>query len=269
MKKLIIITVLFLSAAVVVAQDPGMPDTVIVDSVYADLGQSYVDVDIYAVTDDSVMFYTMPITWSSGSEGIVPSEILYYYPLTYWYNSYSIMVDEHYIGMVGWGDGLFFLNTYGIRLRCWQIRFTIDSLAPPQIVAIDTTYDPINGSLLFGLIGGVESFTPQFVPGAIFYGNPADITEDMTLPSRITLLRNYPNPFNTSTTIEFTLAEPTEIELSIYNVLGQKIAILCDKRKPAGKHAITWDAGVAPSGLYFARLGSGGDSRAIKMLLLK
>ena len=172
----------FLLANFALADDPGMPDTVIVDTVYADLGQPHVDVPVFAVTDDSVLFYTMPITWSSGSEDIVPSDVYYYYMLEYWGTFDSVLLDEHYIGMAGWGDGLFFLNTYGNRLRCWEIRFTIDSLAPPQIVAIDTTYDPINGSLLFGLIGGVESFTPQFVPGAIYYGNPTDITENVTLP---------------------------------------------------------------------------------------
>jgi len=90
-----------------------------------------------------------------------------------------------------------------------------------------------------------------------------------SLPEKFIFPQNHPNPFNASTTIEFILVEETEIELAIYNILGQKVAVLLNGHKMAGKHAVTWDAGVAPSGVYFARLESKGDSRTMKMLLLK
>ena len=144
MKFLICLAVSFASVALAFADDPGMRDTVIISTVYVDIGQPYVDVPVFAITDDSVMFYSMPIAWSFGTEGILPSEIFYSYPLTYWDELYdTVLVDEHYIRMLGWEDGPFYLNTGGYRWRCWQIRFAIDSLAPPQIATVDTTYDPL------------------------------------------------------------------------------------------------------------------------------
>jgi flagellar hook assembly protein FlgD len=65
------------------------------------------------------------------------------------------------------------------------------------------------------------------------------------------------------------LQEETEIELSIYNILGQRVANFLDESKAAGKHAVTWDAGTAPSGVYFARLEARESSKSIKMVLLK
>jgi hypothetical protein len=88
-------------------------------------------------------------------------------------------------------------------------------------------------------------------------------------PSYTSLYQNYPNPFNASTTIEFTLPEAADVELSVYNILGQKVAVLLDGRKSAGEHAVTWDAGDMPSGVYFARLETGHISKSVKMVLLK
>jgi hypothetical protein len=270
MKNLLIFAVFSLIAASAFPQDPGMPDTVIVDTVYADLGQSYVDVNIFAVTDDTVMVYNMPISWSSSSEGIEASDVLYYNMIERWMTLDSILVSEGYIRMVGWGDGLFFLNTFGYRLRCWSIRFTIDSLALPQIVTIDTTYDPINGSLLFGLLGGIESFAPEFIPGAIYYGSPADIDEyERIFPSRINLSQNYPNPFNASTTIEFSLPEEAYVDLSIYDLLGREVTVLEKGLKPAGKYEIPFDASGLSSGVYFYRLQAGESTESKRMVLLK
>jgi hypothetical protein len=270
--KNIIMTLIFLAwCGITLADDPGIRDTVILGTVFVDLGQPYVDVPVYAVTDENVGFYNMPITWSIEADGIGPSEVYYYNPLTHWDEVFdSVLVNEHYMRMIGWEDGIFALNTGGMRWRCWEIRFTIDSLAPPQYVGIDTTYDSINGSILFGLESGIETLVPVVIPGAIYYGITTDgFNDNRILPDNLALLRNYPNPFNASTTIEFTLPEESEIELSVYNILGQKIAVLFDGHKPAGGHSVTWSARDLPSGVYFARLEGGRHSENIKMILLK
>jgi hypothetical protein len=272
MKGLLLISIVFIVRVSVFAQDPGMPDSLIVDTVHVESGQPYADVDVFAVTDDNVAVYNIPITWSLEANGIEPSEVNYYYPLTTWDETYdSVIVDDHFLRLIGWTD-LFgvYLNTNGLRRRCWQIRFLIDSLAPPQIVTIDTTYDPVNGSLYFGLEGGTVQLTPNFIPGAIYYGITSEIDYiNRILPDETSLHQNYPNPFNASTTIEFSLPEAAHVELSVYNILGQKVAALLDGQKTAGKHAVSWDAGDMPSGVYFARIESDGDSRAVKMLVLK
>jgi hypothetical protein len=95
------------------------------------------------------------------------------------------------------------------------------------------------------------------------------LVNDSPLPRSLRSLTCYPNPFNASTTIEFSLPEAAHVELSVYNVLGQKVAILLDGQKEAGKHVATWDAAVAPSGKYFVRLESGPVSKTLKTLLLK
>lgn len=88
-------------------------------------------------------------------------------------------------------------------------------------------------------------------------------------PDKIELIQNYPNPFNTTTTIRFTLSVPSRASLNIYNILGQKVALLVDERKEAGYHSFIWKADDIPSGVYFYRIQAGDYTEAKKMLLLK
>jgi hypothetical protein len=89
------------------------------------------------------------------------------------------------------------------------------------------------------------------------------------LPQQITFLQNYPNPFNAATSIKYTLPSKSEISLSIYNLLGQKIESLFDGIQTPGEHTLTWDASRHPSGVYFARLETRCRTENIKMVLLK
>lgn len=83
-------------------------------------------------------------------------------------------------------------------------------------------------------------------------------------------LSAYPNPFNPSTQLNFTLPQNANVKLSIYNVLGQQTEVLFDAPVLAGNHAINWDAAEFPSGIYFAKLEtSTGLSTVQKLTLLK
>ena len=83
------------------------------------------------------------------------------------------------------------------------------------------------------------------------------------------LFQNYPNPFNPSTTIEFVLNISDKIKLNVYNVKGELIAKLLDKKLKDGNHKINFDGRNLNSGIYFISLETE-DSRQIKsMLLLK
>jgi len=88
-------------------------------------------------------------------------------------------------------------------------------------------------------------------------------------PERLSLMQNHPNPFNAATSISYTLMESGPISISIYNLLGQRVAIVFEGISKAGEHTITWDAAAFPSGVYFARLEAGEHSENIKMVLLK
>ena len=89
------------------------------------------------------------------------------------------------------------------------------------------------------------------------------------IPSQFALAPNFPNPFNPSTTIRYSLPESGEVSLSIYNILGQRVEILFEGFQQAGEHAVTWDASDYPSGVFFTRLETADRSSHIKMVLLK
>ena len=83
------------------------------------------------------------------------------------------------------------------------------------------------------------------------------------------LYQNYPNPFNPETQIVFSLNKSSEIDLSVYNLLGQKVATIFNGRKPSGTHKIKFNASVLPSGVYFYRINSLEFSSTRKMLYVK
>jgi len=94
------------------------------------------------------------------------------------------------------------------------------------------------------------------------------------LPQGFALSPNYPNPFNPTTTIEFALPVRSDIGLTVYNVLGQRVRTLLERELPASEHRIEWDGtddngNRVASGVYFYRLLT--DSRTLtrNMLLLK
>jgi flagellar hook assembly protein FlgD len=103
-----------------------------------------------------------------------------------------------------------------------------------------------------------------------------DGQDPQILPDKYELAQNFPNPFNSSTTISFTVAQSSlqRIRLIIYDVLGQEIITLLDGVRNAGKHEIVWDSKnqqgqVVPSGVYIYRLWGGEQSLCRKMSLLK
>ncbi len=94
------------------------------------------------------------------------------------------------------------------------------------------------------------------------------------VPESFALKSNYPNPFNPSTTIEYDLSKDGVIELSIYNVLGQKVKTLADGYSLAGNYRVVWNgdnsSGMrAASGVYIYRLSVPGYVRSRRMVLIK
>ena len=89
------------------------------------------------------------------------------------------------------------------------------------------------------------------------------------LPESFVLEQNYPNPFNPETTIRYGLPEAGEVRLAVYNVAGHEVATLVDRVQPAGLHAVRFEAGHLPSGVYLYRLQAGGEIRVRTMLLVK
>jgi hypothetical protein len=96
----------------------------------------------------------------------------------------------------------------------------------------------------------------------------------LVIPRKLTLLCNYPNPFNSSTTISYQLSTAGNVELSIYNVLGQKVRSLVNTNQNAGIYKVVWDGtnetgSTVNSGVYFCRISDGQEQMTRKVLLIK
>lgn len=89
------------------------------------------------------------------------------------------------------------------------------------------------------------------------------------IPDAFSLEQNFPNPFNPSTKITFSITQYGLTKLAIYNLLGEKIITLVNQELNAGRHSVDFDASNLSSGVYFYRLESGNNISTMKMVLLK
>lgn len=89
------------------------------------------------------------------------------------------------------------------------------------------------------------------------------------LPKKSTLYPNYPNPFNPSTTISYSLPSAANVKIYIYNSLGQKVTTLVDQAMSAGEHSVLLDATDWATGVYFYRLETDRYAETRKLVLLK
>ncbi len=132
-------------------------------------------------------------------------------------------------------------------------------------IVIGTTYEyqiyvQCNG--LYLMAGGTQTVTPTD-------------TDDPSVPILETaLLGNYPNPFNPSTTLSFSLIETSPVELVIFNARGQRVRSLVNRTLSSGMHSVVWDGRdeqgrSASSGIYFYRMHAGKYSSTRKMIMMK
>ena len=87
-------------------------------------------------------------------------------------------------------------------------------------------------------------------------------------PTLFALGQNYPNPFNAGTTIPYSLPRPADVQLTVYNIRGQTVAILVDEHQSPGEYALNFDKDNLPSGIYFYRLKAGEQIVTKKMTIL-
>ncbi len=89
------------------------------------------------------------------------------------------------------------------------------------------------------------------------------------MPVENSLFGNYPNPFNPSTKIKYSVAQASNVVIKIYDVLGNEIETLVNADKQAGTYELTWQAKNIPSGIYFYQMNAGSYTSIQKMILLK
>ena len=125
------------------------------------------------------------------------------------------------------------------------------------------------------------SGTPQAAGSSLYTYTVTDATGESvamllhTRPAEFSLASNYPNPFNPATTIQYALPHAADVQLTVYNVVGQVVRTLVAEHQSAGRYIVAWDATddsghSLSAGIYFYRLQAGGEFHAVKkMLLLK
>ncbi|MFZ0390235.1 MAG: T9SS type A sorting domain-containing protein [Calditrichia bacterium] len=111
-------------------------------------------------------------------------------------------------------------------------------------------YDDISGDFTINASSGISS-------------------SEYEIPGHFTIEPAYPNPFNSSTRIAFSLPAAAKVKVEIYNIVGNKVAELLNRQMPAGLHEVIWNAGELPSGMYFCRFHSGVVEETTRLILMK
>jgi hypothetical protein len=110
-----------------------------------------------------------------------------------------------------------------------------------------------------GSFSAIWNFTTLLTP----------VPERPAVPAEFALSQNYPNPFNPSTVIEFALPRESFVSLEIYNLLGERVAVLVDGKRPAGYYSTSFRAEDLANGLYFYRMNAGTFMETRKLILLR
>jgi hypothetical protein len=100
------------------------------------------------------------------------------------------------------------------------------------------------------------------------------LSQSNGIPGETALQPNFPNPFNIETRMSYSLHEPAQVSMTIYNLLGQRVRALLSGQMPAGKHSIRWNgrdeyAREVPSGIYVVRFSAGDVNVSRKVMVLK
>ncbi len=179
---------------------------------------------------------------------------------------------------VQWGGQLESLMEYSdITLSAGQIRsIHVNQYIPNYASAADYIYRSYCGNVDDWAICDQDSFYFTVIAETASNGfqssewivNSEWGSSDSTPISDI-ITENYPDPFNASANISFSLPESASISLVVYNLMGQKVAALVDDYRETGQYTVTWDAAGFSSGVYFYRLTVGDKVLTKRMTLLK
>lgn len=130
-----------------------------------------------------------------------------------------------------------------------------------------------DGEFLIIGANGDDGNTDDTGTAYIFHNDGLGIEEQIIQYSAIEFLSNYPNPFNPSTSIKFSIKNESRINLTVFNTKGQKIKTLANNDFAQGSHSIIWNGDDeygkhVCSGLYFYKLSANGKTEVIKKCLL-
>jgi hypothetical protein len=105
------------------------------------------------------------------------------------------------------------------------------------------------------------------IDGKYEYSPEVEVILD--IPAKFSVKQNFPNPFNPTTKIEFSIPSDNLAQIKVYNVLGMEVATLLNEYRQAGTHNLEFNASNLSSGIYFYKVVSGNYSETKKMILLR
>lgn len=279
MKCKLLMVVFLVLGVMTVAQiqaipDPDGPDTLRVVSTEVASAVSVaqkVVVDVTFYNDEQISAITYPMQWETtdnvtlDSVSFVGSRVNYLAtkPVTIDNTAHNVKIGaivffEAYIPA---GDGLF----------C-KLYFDIAAGTPDQVITLDTvTIAP--AYYTFNTTTGA-TFVPKYSVGYLTVGGVAVDDNKPAVPASYNLSQNYPNPFNPTTIINYSLERKGNVEISIFNILGQRVVTLVDGEMEAGPHSIEWKGtdqygGEVASGIYFYKMVTEKYTDTRKMVLMR
>jgi uncharacterized membrane protein len=209
--------------------------------------------------------YAFRYTTTDGMEMIVDSSI--------WARGYSADVSNNDV-IVGHVEDFFspfaFIWKSGWTNAALLGSYLQDSLGVPGIS--DWTFLYARGISADGNVFGGEMANNSIPFGGGFVvkiDNSSSVEADVINPDGYALNQNFPNPFNPTTTINFVIPNSELVKLTVYNSLGQEIAVLVNEEVSAGQHSVRFDAVNLASGVYLIKMSAGSFVEVRKMNLLK
>ncbi len=238
-------------------------------------GQAFGEVDLYVHGIPKIALTIPSAVCKNGSAHVIGSP---------WAPSNFNSVSLGTAGTITWnlnapvaGDYVVqvFYQLGGTTAQAVQLAEGTTTLASPSLAAKadSSEVDVVSGK--FSLTQGNHSIKLSGATANIDYVQLIErkvilgVAPNNTSPYSYSLGQNYPNPFNPTTTINYSLGKASNVTLTVYNILGQRVATLVDGFKNAGLQSVVFDANKLASGVYFYRLEAGSFVKAEKMMLLK
>ena len=192
---------------------------------------------------------------------------------------------KNFIGNINFG-----LNNGGEHIQLLDDQNEIvDSLTYDDIDPWPSQPDGTGPTLALSDPSSDNSLPENWAPSIVDFGTPGSPNDqplsvngqDDVIPEKFVLYANYPNPFNPSTTIKYSIPSTgnpllggargglIDVQLKIFDILGREIAVLINEKQRPGFHEVVWDASNQSSGVYFFQIKAGTFVETKKMILLR
>jgi hypothetical protein len=150
------------------------------------------------------------------------------------------------------------------------VRWSVSGMGYEVSLSSTTIVKSLVGQRFVGTLQGPGSIIESgFLADTLFTTAVTSIAEKGEVPEEYALEQNYPNPFNPSTTIRYDLPYASNVNLKVYDLLGQETMTLVDEERPAGVYEVRFNAQNLSSGMYIYRLRAGDFVATKRMLVLK